>query len=87
MTAPTRSLDALRLEIDRIDARIVDDLAARAALVREAFERKREDGMRLTDPAREEAILATSAALAQQRGLSASAVRAVFTAILRATRP
>ena len=57
MTTPGKSLDALRAEIDEIDAALHDQIMRRAALVDEIVARKSKDSIANVRPGREAEIL------------------------------
>ena len=81
-----RELRDVRADIDRTDRDLVELLARRAALVREAFAIKADAGSALRDAAREEEILRAVMAHGGARGLPEPALREVFTAIVRFAR-
>jgi chorismate mutase-like protein len=77
-------LVALRSEIDRLNRDILERLQQRAEVVREIARYKREHGVVAYDPSREERMLRDL--MRDLRGpLQAADVRAVFTAIFRAS--
>jgi chorismate mutase/prephenate dehydratase len=79
-------LERLRAELDRIDARLLDDIAARHALVRDVLDLKDREGLGLADPARETQLLARLADLARPRGLDRQLVETVWKEILAHSR-
>jgi chorismate mutase len=81
-----RTLEQVRAELDRTDRALVELLAARASLVREAFEIKQASGAGLRDAAREKEIADAVVLLGRTHGLPESDLREVFAAILRFTR-
>lgn len=74
-------IDGLRQEIDRIDHEILRLLSARASVVLDVGDRKREKGLAVYDPVREQALLER---LSQegQHPLDAPTVMCVFEAIV-----
>ena len=81
-----RSLEEVRAELDRTDRALVELLAKRVPLVREAFAIKEEAGVGVRDAAREKEILDAVVVLGRAQGLPESDLREVFAAILRFTR-
>jgi chorismate mutase len=86
VTRSNRSLRDVRAEIDRTDTALVELLAARASLVREAFAIKTADGIALTDEAREREIVERAVLSARARGLPHEETRELLAAILRFSR-
>lgn len=79
------TLEALRREIDRVDARLLQMLNQRARLALHVGSLKKRHGRRLFDPRRERAIL-RQVTHANHGPLSAQAVRAIYREILRQIR-
>ena len=89
MNAPTGSaadLDALRAEIESVDAAIVALVGRRQALAREIGEHKRRLGMPVLDPPREAAVVRRVAELARQNGVPEEAVRELFRRLMAVSR-
>ena len=79
------TLQQLRRYIDRLDRQLLRLLNRRARLVRQIRQLKRRHGLRLVDPAREQAICERLAA--SSRGpLTAEAVAAIYRVIIRQSR-
>lgn len=85
MTTGPSELDALRAEVDRVDARLVELLIERARLAEALGRWKRARGIAPFDPAREEAVVARAAAAARAP-LDRAALERVFRAILAESR-
>ncbi|MET0284353.1 MAG: bifunctional chorismate mutase/prephenate dehydrogenase [Polyangiales bacterium] len=79
-------LNALRAQIDQVDAEILALLHKRMAIVTEVAKAKRAEGASLRDPAREAAILDDRRQRAQDLGLSAEFVESLFRLIMWASR-
>lgn len=71
-------LDAIRASIDALDRTIVQTLAERKRHVQELTRLKTGSALALRDSAREEEVFSKLSALAQQQGLSAYFVRALY---------
>jgi chorismate mutase/prephenate dehydratase len=71
-------LDAIRASIDALDRSIVQALAERKRHVQELTRLKTGSALALRDSAREDEVLSRLSALAQQQGLSAYFVRALY---------
>lgn len=71
-------LQELRREIDAVDDQLVALLADRAALVREVWALKRAVGLPLSDPSREEAILARASQRSRAREIHPEVLQAVL---------
>lgn len=84
--ADETSLDELRREIQRVDAKIVDLLAERMKIVRAIGELKRARGLAVVDPAREAAVVGQVAQQARAAGLPEDAVRELFWRIMALSR-
>ena len=76
-------LQELRKEIDAVDEALLPLLLQRLALARRVADYKAEQGLPVVDAEREQAILNT---LAAKSGDDAASVRAVYAAILKASR-
>jgi chorismate mutase/prephenate dehydrogenase len=86
VTGPKRTLEDVRLDIDRTDRALVELLGRRATLVAEAFAIKTERGEALTDEGRERAILDAVAANGRALGLDPTELETLFRAVLRFAR-
>jgi chorismate mutase len=83
MNEQTRSpLDAAREAIDAIDAELVRLLARRAEFVAAVARYKEQHGLAVTDPGREQRMLARITELAQADGLDPGIARAVLRTII-----
>ncbi len=80
------SLHDLRKEIDDIDARIVELLAARLKAAHEIGKEKEQSGQPIEDREREEKVLQSVRALAAKKGISGEDVENVFRQILSVTK-
>ena len=72
------ALEEIRGRIDELDTSLVDLMAARVALAREAAAMKTNLGMPRDDLAREAAIIRRASALAREKGMEPEAARDVF---------
>ncbi|HEY6878060.1 MAG TPA: bifunctional chorismate mutase/prephenate dehydrogenase [Polyangiales bacterium] len=79
-------LNALRAQIDQVDAEILALMQKRMAIVTEIAHAKREEGVGLRDPVREAAILVNRRTHAEALGLSAEFVESLFRLIMWASR-
>jgi chorismate mutase/prephenate dehydrogenase len=79
-------LNALRAQIDQVDAEILALMHKRMAIVTEVAKAKREEGVSLRDPVREAAILDSRRQRAGELGLSADFVESLFRLIMWASR-
>ena len=79
-------LEALRGKIDAVDAGLVDLMASRVALAREALALKSAMGMASEDPAREAAVVRRASALARDRGMEPEIARDVFWRLMALSR-
>lgn len=79
-------LDRLRADLDRIDAQILDDLAARRATVREVLDLKEREGLGLADPAREAQLVRRVVELGAARGLDRHLVETVWKELMGDSR-
>ena len=79
------TLEALRRQIDRVDAQLLRMLNQRARLALQVGSLKKRQGRRLFDPQREHTIL-RQVTRANRGPLSAQAVRALYREILRQIR-
>lgn len=77
------SLAEVRAQIDRVDAKILRLLGARARLVAEAWAIKEAQGTPAIDPEREAEILAQLQALALTEGLNPADVLRIWQEIVR----
>jgi hypothetical protein len=82
---PLSALDDVRARLDALDRELVALLKERQALVREALAAKA--GAPFLDPAREAQMMIARRAWAQEEGLDAECIEALFAQVLRATRP
>jgi chorismate mutase/prephenate dehydrogenase len=83
---PKLQLEALRAQIDQVDAEILALMQKRMAIVAELAKTKREGGISLRDPAREAAIVDSRRKRAAELGLSADFVESLFRLIMGASR-
>jgi chorismate mutase len=83
---PEAELRRTRLRIDELDRGIIDLLSSRAALSREAAAAKADLGYAIRDASREAAFLKERRKWADEVGLDADAVEAIFHSILRFSR-
>jgi chorismate mutase len=74
----TGRLEALRLEIERLDREIVSAIARRRDLALEVGEEKDREGLPTLDPEREAAVVRRAGALAREADLPEEEVRAIF---------
>ena len=72
------SLDELRDEIEEIDAEIVESIARRTYVVESVAQVKKERGMDIHDPEREEAVLERVAERAVALDIDPDDVRDIF---------
>jgi chorismate mutase/prephenate dehydrogenase len=82
----SRSLAALRGQIDAVDREILELLARRMGIVAEIAGAKRDSGVRVRDPKRESEILSDRRSHAEQLGLSAELIESLFRLIMWASR-
>lgn len=85
-STPLRDLEKAREEIDRIDSGILELLAKRLEIVDRVGKVKRESGIPVYHPAREENLITGRRAEAQKLGLDPALVEDLFRAILRGSR-
>lgn len=78
-------IGSLREQIDAIDRRILELLAERLVVVHKVGDQKREKGLAVYDPKREEALLESLVRRAPP-SLDDRAVRAIFQAIVAQSR-
>lgn len=76
---------SLRKQIDAIDRRLLELLAERLAVVHKVGDQKRQKGLAVYDPKREEALLSSLVARAPA-SLDERAVRTIFEAIVSQSR-
>lgn len=86
VTDPVTRLAALREEIGRVDAAIVETIARRMRLAREVGTLKAAAGLPVLDPAREAAVVSHAAGLARDAGLPEEDVRALFWQLMAISR-
>ncbi len=79
-------LDALRREIDALDAQIVDLLARRAATVQQVVRLKKAAGLPVYHPAREEDLISRRREQAVRAGLDPDHVEELYRCIIRQSR-
>lgn len=79
-----RTLSDVRIEIDKIDDQLISLLNARADLVHEVGELKRQSGQEIYAPEREEALLKSLVAKSQGR-LPETSIRAIYREIMSAS--
>lgn len=79
-------LESLRGELEELDRRIIDELAARAALARRIGREKRANGLPTLDPAREAAVVRQAGELARAAGLPEEEVRQIYWQIVALCR-
>jgi chorismate mutase/prephenate dehydrogenase len=84
--AKSRSLSALRGQIDALDRDILELLARRMAIVSELAGVKRDQGVRVRDAQREQEIISDRRSRAEQLGLSAELIESIFRLIMWASR-
>lgn len=78
-------IDVLRKQIDTIDRKLLELLAKRLLVVHQVGDHKREKGLKVYDPAREEALLQKLIGLAPDCFDEAS-VRNIFSAVVAECR-
>ena len=86
MNAGRESLDELRREIDSIDEQIVNLLASRHDRVRQVVALKKEAGLPVYHPAREEDLISRRRAQAASLGLDPDFVEELYRCIMRQSR-
>lgn len=79
-------LNELRRRIEQVDAALVQLIAERTQLARDAGAHKRAAGQPVRDEAQEAIVLDRAAALAGELGLDGEAVRGIFEDLLRLAR-
>ncbi|HWV56558.1 MAG TPA: chorismate mutase [Longimicrobiales bacterium] len=84
-SVPSR-LDALRVQIERVDAEIVAILARRLQLATEIGRVKNELNLPIMDPAREAEVVRRAASLAREHGIDPELARDVFWRIIAQAR-
>jgi chorismate mutase len=80
------TLDELRLEIESIDAEIIEKIAARFFLVKKIGELKNERGQAVFDPTREEKLRQHYQRLSQKYQLDAAFIQQLFDMIFSHSR-
>jgi chorismate synthase len=81
-----KGLEEMRQEIDALDRRFLDLLAERMEVSSRIGKYKKERGMKVRDPKREEELLEQRTEQAVRRGLDKSTVRQIFTKVLACSR-
>jgi len=84
--AALAALAALRGEIERVDAAILDLLAERVKLGEQIGEAKRQASLPVLDPQREAAVIRATAEGAKARGLPVDAVREIWWRVVALAR-
>ena len=79
------AIDALRVKIDAIDQRLLQLIAERLEVVHQVGEEKRQKGLKVFDPNREEKLLRKLISVAPPE-LDEQAVRNIFAALVRECR-
>ena len=79
-------LAQLRVEIERIDAELLDLLAERVRIGEAIGEAKRQAGLPVLDPSREAAVIRATAEGAKARGLPVDAVREIWWRVVALAR-
>ncbi len=79
-------LEALRGQIDAIDASLVQTIADRLAVAREIGKVKRAAGLPVVNPEREAVVIAGFVEKAGQRGISEEMARALIQSLIAAAR-
>ena len=79
-------LAKLRVEIERVDAAILDLLAERVRLGESIGDAKRQAGLPVLDPSREAAVIRATAEGAKARGLPSDAVREIWWRVVALAR-
>ena len=80
------SLDELRDEIEEIDREIVESIARRTYVVESIAEVKKERGMEIHDPKREEVVLDRVAERAESLDVDPEDVREVFELLMNISK-
>jgi chorismate mutase/prephenate dehydrogenase len=83
---PVTGLERLRQEIDQTDRQLVALLAQRRGLVMEVAEVKKERGLPTHHPAREEDLISSRRAQAQEAGLDPDYIEDLFRTVMRNSR-
>jgi chorismate mutase len=78
-------LEALRAELDRIDAELLDALNARVAVCCRIADHKRERGLPMMQPHRIDVVHRRAARYAEATGLDAGFVKALYDLIIAET--
>lgn len=76
--SPDTGMDALRVELEELDRRVVDILAQRVELARRIGNAKRARGLPTLDPAREATVVRRAGEMAREAGLPEEEVRQIF---------
>jgi chorismate mutase/prephenate dehydratase len=85
-TDPPHALSAIRKDIDRLDARLLDIMAERHELARSTLDVKRENGLFPTDGRREAEVVRRGALLARERGLEPELVREILWRVIELSK-
>lgn len=85
MVEPPPEIAALRAAVDEVDHALLELCARRRSVVAALLARKRELGLPLIDPAREEALFAERRAFAGTIGLSPDLAESILRALLEAS--
>ncbi len=80
------TLTALRAAIEAVDTAIVHAIGERLALARQVGRMKAEAAQPITDPAREAAVVARAARLAQTVGVPDEDIRALYWRLIACSR-
>lgn len=81
-----QKLDPLRIEIEKIDAEIIQKIAARMAIVKQIGQTKKEAGIAVLDPTRETQLLQKYQSLAQENQLDPLFIQHLFEMIFSYSR-
>lgn len=79
-------LNDLRVAIDKIDASIIELIAERASLARAVGQVKAEEGLAITDPLREAAVVARAVSLAREADLPENDMRQLYWLVVGISR-
>ena len=86
MESSTRSLAELRAMIDALDRELLRVMAQRMALVADVAAYKRQHGLRIRDPQREQQVLQDRREFAGDLGLPVGEIESIFRVLLRSSR-
>lgn len=84
--APIRDLGSLRVQIDEIDARLVELMAERLRVARMTAPAKEAEGVGMVDLVREAEVVRRAAERARARGVDSEGVRDVFWRLIGMSR-